>query len=100
MSKGSKRPSWKVIRNRYNAIGRELAALAAASNPQPAYVPPAKPVRTIRPPAQPKPERAPKAMTERESAIREWYLYGGADDEPPAGLTDDELMAVRRRFCK
>jgi hypothetical protein len=39
-------------------------------------------------------------MTAREAAIRQWYLYGEADDVPPAGLTDDELWRVRERFCK
>jgi hypothetical protein len=98
MSKGSKRPSWKVVRNRFIATGRELAAAAAASAPPVApYVAPA-PVapRTPKPPKTP---RAPKVMTEREAMIREWYLYGGADDPTPEGLTDNELMSIRKRFC-
>jgi hypothetical protein len=100
MSKGSKRPSWKVVRNRFNATGRELAALALAANPPAPYVAPAPQPRIIRAPAQPKPTRAPKVMNERETAIKAWYLYGGADDMPPDGLTDAELMRVRERFCK
>lgn len=94
MSKGSKRPSYKAMQRRYNANTRELAALVGKDKPPLAPKPP----RKLRPPARPKPERPPRLLTARERAIRAWYLYGGADDEPPAGLTDQELMRVRGRL--
>jgi hypothetical protein len=96
MSKGSKQPSWKVVRNRYNAIGRELAALAGKT---PAAKSGRKP-RTFRPPAQTKQARAPLQMNARQRAVREWYLYGGVDEEPPVGLTEEELRHIRHRFCR
>lgn len=50
-------------------------------------------------PKAPRPARQPRQMTARETAIRDWYLYGDADTEPPTGLTDTELWNVRTRFC-
>lgn len=95
MSKGSKRPSYKALCRRHNANTRELAALVGKDKPPLAPKPP----RKLRPPARPKAERPPRLLTEREQAIRSWYLYGGADDEPPDGLTEEELIRVRRRLC-
>lgn len=98
MSKGSKRPSWKVQRNLYNAITRDLAQQAAAMAPVPIQgcaLPPL-PVRQSKKAVTP---REKPLMTERQQAIREWYLYGEADDEPPQGLTEEELQVVRQRWC-
>jgi hypothetical protein len=97
MSKGSKRPSWKVIRNRYNRIGRELAQLAAAHAPPAAtQAAPELPPRRLRAPAKPKIARPRRERTAREQAIYDWYFYGEADDPPPEGVTEAELMQVRR----
>jgi hypothetical protein len=94
-----KRPGWKTQRNLYNAITREMAALAEAHAPPPIQgcaLPPmeltSKPKKIVTP-------RAKREMTEREAAIRQWYMYGDADAEPPEGLTEAELENVRRRFC-
>lgn len=43
--------------------------------------------------AKPKPE-----PTERERALYEFYYYGGLEDYPPEGCTEDELYAMRMKY--
>lgn len=54
-----------------------------------------------KPVKQPKParQRQATALTEREQAIRSWYLYGGADDPPPfPDVTEAEIQQVRKKL--
>jgi cell division protein FtsB len=46
-------------------------------------------------PTRAKRARSERVMSEREQAVYQWYFYGGADEAPPDGLTDQELMGYR-----
>jgi len=100
MSKGSRPPSWKVVRNRFAATGRELARLAAEHTPAPVQGPALPPLPSLRAPRPQRQARRRKEPTAREAAIRTWYLYGEADDEPPyEDIGEEELLRIRERFC-
>jgi hypothetical protein len=45
-----------------------------------------------------KPVKAKPEPTERERALYEFYYYGGLDDYPPEGTTEDELYAMRMKY--
>ncbi len=80
---------WRAVRNRHNAWVRALPTAQTL----PRLLRTHKPA-TVRTP------RTRRTITAREAAVVRWYFYGGLEDVPPEGLTDEELMIIRERWCK